>query len=353
MNELNLKQTKALREELELPRLHFVVVDNWIDVIGEQAFIAWLKFYSWCDRSDESNESNKWEQAKIPTSFNKLIKRLGVGRGTFYNQILKPLWNVGLIDIEEFEASQNLGQKPMNIIVYKYPNNDITLQTRPLKEVRNYDTDYKSTARTFAKQGGRPKSSDKGDVILVPRENHPHAEIEPSQFHSSTGSGTEIEPNNMFNISFNSHNDLNNKANDIDNKSNSSSFREGKFGDEDEDLIFDELLCFLKEKGFPENTAQKTVSEVKSKGITKFTIDDLVDTLETMGRYNKHNRVNHPHIFFANGLELAIARNALGRFYEDRVKREQDYLPDWVKYEEKDEMITPEEYARFKEELRR
>src|SRR5690606_2936464 len=110
-------------EQLELPTLHFVVMDQWLDVIGEKALLAWLKFYTWCDRDrnkgDKPIDINLWEQSKIPSSFRQLMKRLGVGNDTFYNKIIKPLWNVGLIDIEEFEDSKNTGQKPMNIIVYK------------------------------------------------------------------------------------------------------------------------------------------------------------------------------------------------------------------------------------------
>src|SRR5690625_1907787 len=89
---LTFKKGELKREELELPTLHFVVVDQWIDVIGEKALLAWLRMYSWCDRSNSNNtEQNLWEEAKIPSSINKIIKKLGVGRDTFYNKILKPL----------------------------------------------------------------------------------------------------------------------------------------------------------------------------------------------------------------------------------------------------------------------
>lgn len=153
---LTFKKGKTPREELELPTLHFIVADQWIDFLGDAAFKAWLKMYTFTDRKEEE-EKNKWEESKIPTSFTKLIKRLGVGRETFYKKILAPLWNVGLIDIEEYEDSEQKGTKPMNIIVYKYPQNKRELATKPLENVRNYDTDYSSDARTFGKLGGRPK----------------------------------------------------------------------------------------------------------------------------------------------------------------------------------------------------
>src|SRR5690606_14819741 len=109
------------------------------------------------NKGDKPIDINLWEQSKIPSSFRQLMKRLGVGNDTFYNKIIKPLWNVGLIDIEEFEDSKNTGQKPMNIIVYKYPQNNKSLSFAELKVVRNYDTDYSSTAKSFAIKGGRPK----------------------------------------------------------------------------------------------------------------------------------------------------------------------------------------------------
>ncbi|MBS4192873.1 hypothetical protein KHA94_22345 [Bacillus sp. FJAT-49705] len=158
------KKGEEKREELELPTLHFVVMDQWVDVIGEKALFAWLKMYTWCDRDrnkgDKLVDINLWEQSKIPDSLVKIRKKLSVGNDTFYNKILKPLWNVGLIDIEEWAEDPRSGQKAMNIIVYKYPQNNKSLSFAKLAEVRNYDTDYSSTAKSFAKKGGRPKKED-------------------------------------------------------------------------------------------------------------------------------------------------------------------------------------------------
>ncbi|RKJ31559.1 hypothetical protein D7X33_40285, partial [Butyricicoccus sp. 1XD8-22] len=173
---MTFKKGKIPRNELELPTLHFVVVDQWIDVIGEKALLAWLHMYSWCNREkteDDVENINLWEQAKIPTSYKKIIKRLGVGRDTFYNKILKPLWNVGLIDIEEYTESDNKGTKPMNIIVYKYPQNNKNLSHQEIAIIRDYDKDYHSKAKTFAKMGGRPKKEGGSEIEPggVPNEN--------------------------------------------------------------------------------------------------------------------------------------------------------------------------------------
>lgn len=141
MSVVNFKKGKRSRNELELPNLHFIVVDDWIDVIGERAVMAWLRMYSWCDQSN---------QVTIPTSLNSLIKRLGVGKATFYNKILKPLWNVGLIDLEECKDSQSKDVISLNIIVYKYPQNNFSLAVKPLEIIRSYGKDYTFSSKTVA-----------------------------------------------------------------------------------------------------------------------------------------------------------------------------------------------------------
>src|SRR5699024_1627795 len=128
-NPVNFKQGKKKREELQLPILTFVCADDWIDKLGNDAFVAWLKFYGWCDRSNE--RINK-EMDVIPRSFSNLMKELGMGSKKFYNKVIRPLWNYGLIDIEEYTESQQDGTKPNNIIVYEYPQNDITKRYKPL-----------------------------------------------------------------------------------------------------------------------------------------------------------------------------------------------------------------------------
>src|SRR5699024_2591837 len=196
--ELTFRRGKVSRNELELTTLQFVVMGQWVDVIGERALFAWLKMYTWCKR-DEDTERNQWEEARIPTSYNNIIKRLGVGRDTFYNRILKPLWNVGLIDIEVFEDSKVKGVKPMNIIVYKYPQNSKSLAHEELGVIRNYDKDYQSTSKTFDKKGGRRR--------VESFENEGGAKIEGGVvmnenggwFSNRTGGGSEIEPNNSLN----------------------------------------------------------------------------------------------------------------------------------------------------------
>ncbi len=266
---ISFKQGEEKREELELPTLHFVVMDQWLDVIGEKALLAWLKFYTWCDRDrnkgDKPVDINLWEQSKVPYSFKQMIKKLGVGRNTFYNQIIKPLWNVGLIDIEEYGDSKNTGQKPMNIIVYKYPQNNKSLSFSKIEIIRNYDTDYSSTAKSFAIKGGRPKKEKDTDdkdsekpVDSVDSVDNQESEggflskqggfsLETGGvssenregFSLETGGGSQIGDNNnlnsssnIFNTSNNSLNNLNNPDNDINNYFNSSSSKESNGNEE-------------------------------------------------------------------------------------------------------------------------
>src|SRR5699024_7964226 len=106
----------------------------------------------------------------IPYSFTKIMKRLGVGKKKFYNSIIRPLWNYGLIDIEQYEKSISYGQKPMNIIVYEYPQNDVTKKYKSLEKIRDYDTEYTSTARTNAKKGGRKQKKRMEGVIEKQKE---------------------------------------------------------------------------------------------------------------------------------------------------------------------------------------
>ncbi|OAH58651.1 hypothetical protein AWH48_16775 [Domibacillus aminovorans] len=162
--DVNVTEGKRSREEHYLPILHYPAADpfmmnNWIDVLGEKAFCGWLKLITLVDR--DTNAIEKYgNKNTIPRSIENLAKNIfKVSKSTFYRTILKPLWNVGLIDVSEWKDHAKIGQKALNIIVYKYPQNKKVLETKGLEKIRDYDTEYSSTARTFAVQGGRPKKS--------------------------------------------------------------------------------------------------------------------------------------------------------------------------------------------------
>jgi hypothetical protein len=152
-------KAKKNRNELQLPILHFVAADDWIEKLGPEVFTVWLKFYSWCDRSDERKDP---DNDVIPSSMSKIMKRLGIGRKKFYDKIIRPLWNYGLIDLVEYEESGQYGTKPVNIIVYEYPQNDIQKKYQPLEKIRDYDQDYDTEIRKIALMGGRKPNKDSG-----------------------------------------------------------------------------------------------------------------------------------------------------------------------------------------------
>lgn len=53
------KKGKKSRNELFLPALRYIVVDDWVDKIGHEALVAWLKLHSWVDRTDEHREYDR------------------------------------------------------------------------------------------------------------------------------------------------------------------------------------------------------------------------------------------------------------------------------------------------------
>ncbi|WP_147512990.1 hypothetical protein [Brevibacillus massiliensis] len=140
------EQGKRKREELRLPIQHFVVVDDWINKIGVNAYIAWLRFYTWADRSTPDREADV-----IPMGMKTVAKKLNCSEPTLYKTIIRPLWNYALIDIREVVINR---VKHKNIIVYEYPQNDPALATKPLEMVRNYETDYTSMSRVSGQKGG-------------------------------------------------------------------------------------------------------------------------------------------------------------------------------------------------------
>lgn len=170
---LEVNEGKRKREELTLPILHFAAADalpnteSWIDTLQPKAFCAWLKLHTLVNRTDEAMEKNG-NRMTIPRSIEDLTKKIfKVSKPTFYNTILKPLWNYGLIDIIEWKDDKKIGQKAMNIIVYHYPKNQKSLETKPLEKVRDYDKDYKSNGKTYGDLGGKLRHKDTKQNIIT------------------------------------------------------------------------------------------------------------------------------------------------------------------------------------------
>ena len=150
------------REELYLPQLHFPTVDpylegNWVDVLGEKTFCAWLKLHTLVDRENGMAKYNN--EFTVPRSLQSVMDVFKMSKSTFYRVVIHPLWNYGLIDITEWESDTKKGLKSMNIIVYPYPQNLKALETQPLVKIRNYQKDYKSHGKTFGELGAYVRQS--------------------------------------------------------------------------------------------------------------------------------------------------------------------------------------------------
>lgn len=236
--ELTFLKGEKKRAELQLPVLHFVVTDDWMKKLGDDAFCAWLKFFSWCDRSEHRKDT---ENDVIPASFNRVMKRLGIGKKKFYNSILRPLWNFGLIDIVEYKDSFNKGQKPMNIVVYEYPQNDVTKKYEPLEQIRDYDKDYHSNARTFAKKSSRQNENGCSRGFIK----------KPGEFHEETRGGFVEKPNNVSNSITNDSN-INNKRLDTLDTENALDFSTKRTEYEKSKAKKEQKKEFMK-KGFYKN----------------------------------------------------------------------------------------------------
>ncbi|MBU8732515.1 hypothetical protein KM915_20925 [Cytobacillus oceanisediminis] len=159
-NELFISAGKKPREELRLPTLHFIVADDWINKLGEKTFCYWIKLLTLVDRTDEA-KSKYGNTFTVPRSLEDLYEKVfKMSKSTFYRNVIHPLWNYGLIDIVEWEDSYKLGQKPMNIIVYDYPQNSYELAVKPLVQCRDYKKDYNSNSAIFGRIGGQLRKED-------------------------------------------------------------------------------------------------------------------------------------------------------------------------------------------------
>ena len=138
-------------DELQLPTLYFITMNQWLDVIDDVALISWLKFFTWTKQKDTLYSSEQYDQVdKLTESFSAIAKKLKVGTETLQNKILKPLWNVGLIDIIENESNEKIGSSKLVIIVYRYPMNQIERSYKPLEVLRNYDKEYNKKNRVYS-----------------------------------------------------------------------------------------------------------------------------------------------------------------------------------------------------------
>ncbi|MEY8742805.1 hypothetical protein AB9M62_25410 [Bacillales bacterium AN1005] len=220
-------QAKKKREELKLPILHYAVADDWIDKLGNDAFVAWLKFHTWVNRSDEAKSKNL--DGRIPYTLETVAEKLGCGKKKLYQKIIHPLWEYGLIDLVEYSESNRNSQKPKNIIPYDYPQNNKHMETQELVKCRTWVDDYKSAGTFYGKQGGRGNKKVKVTIQQLPPEKEIVREKDGFQketvdgfqietvdgFQTETVTVSEKKPNNVSNIFNNVSNSFNNDSNSL------------------------------------------------------------------------------------------------------------------------------------------
>lgn len=144
----------TMKKEELFVKVTFGMIDpmmstNWIHVLGAKTFCAWLMLRTMVDR--KSGMERFGNDCTIPLSLNEIMKALGMKKTTFYRNVIKPLWNYGLIDIAVAPVKGNNGLQPMNIVVYPSPLNNPDAMS--LEILRNYDQDYHSEAKSFGELG--------------------------------------------------------------------------------------------------------------------------------------------------------------------------------------------------------
>lgn len=198
-----IKQGKKSRNELQLPILHFVVVDDWMPKLGK-SFELWLKLHTLADRSDSARQFDL-----VPRSMKNLAAYLEISEQTLYRRIA-PLWEFGLVDIIEYEGSYKTGQKPKNIIVYEYPKNEKSLSVAPLEKCRDWKTDYSPNVQ-FGKIGGEKLSTESCGKVQESPSNSTPPNLEATTLPKMEATTLpNLEANNVSNSLYNDSNILNN-----------------------------------------------------------------------------------------------------------------------------------------------
>lgn len=153
-----------------LPQLHPIALTDWLPKLGEKAFLSWLHFHSWKLEHYSSGTGNL-----LPFSLNKIIRKLGVGKATFYEKIIQPLKAFGLIKVIASESSR----QEYRLIVYTYPYNCPENAEKPLQPDQLDNSYSDSEVKPISPQ----------TPTILPRETVS------CQFENSSTSELEVVPN--------------------------------------------------------------------------------------------------------------------------------------------------------------
>lgn len=189
------------RNELTLSPTYYAMVDNWIEQLGYDGYCIHMKLQTMVDRRDARYADNH-----IPMSINTLVEKLGISKKIWY-KVAKLYYEFGLIDFITYEDSNNEGTKPINVIVYPYPEGKASNGMQPLAKLRDWN-DYKEAASGSQGKGGRPKKDTNTHSGGVSHGEQGGVSVEKQ-------GGVSPEKHN------NSSKDLNNSSKDLSNSSNS------------------------------------------------------------------------------------------------------------------------------------
>lgn len=131
--------TTRTKNELFYQRAYFAEAE-WIDTLGEATYCFWKKLITRVDRSRDA-QAKYGNRNTVPFSLTRLAELMGMTVNTLKKHA-RILWNAGLVDFVEWAAAYKMGKKPLNIVVYNYPQNNTANATKSLQLIRNYDEQY-------------------------------------------------------------------------------------------------------------------------------------------------------------------------------------------------------------------
>ena len=110
--------------------LHPTALNDWLPKLGDKAFLAWLQLQSW-----KIEHTSPDHPHLLRLSLNKIIKKLQVGKTTFYEKIIPPLLRYGFIQIRTSPEDE----REHHLLIFASPQNHPEKATLPLHEPAETD----------------------------------------------------------------------------------------------------------------------------------------------------------------------------------------------------------------------
>lgn len=280
---VTIQEGKRPRNELTLSPTYYAMVDNWIEQLGYDGYCIHMKLQTMVDRRTERYADNH-----IPMSINTLCEKLGISKKIWY-KVAKMYYEFGLIDFITYEDSKNEGTKPINVIVYPYPEGKAANGMQPLTKLRDWD-EYKTAASGSQGKGGRPKKDTNEHSGGVSHGEQGGVSVEKQ-------GGVPSEKHN------NSSKDLNNSSKDLSNSSNSFVNKQGVNNSTNE-LSEDQIKKIFSEKvhetAFRHYPKMRTEYKMTKPGFIAL-VDQFINETIRDGRHMGINDL-HKYVdgFFAN-----------------------------------------------------